>query len=107
MRILITGSKGCIGTQLVKILKDRGHSVFEIDLTHEPGEVGWEHEMGSYEFTYSRCDIADFRQLQRIFEKAGPFDFVYQGIVEITLHATDAIPTRRQSCATEFVKPIK
>jgi dTDP-glucose 4,6-dehydratase len=81
-KILITGSKGTVGTWLVKILTERGHNVFGIDLQHAMGEVGWEHEMSKDNFSYSRCDIADYRQLERIFQKAGPFDFVYNTAAE-------------------------
>lgn len=81
-RILITGSKGVIGTFLTDFLTKRGHSIFGIDLTHGFGEVGWEHAMAKNEFTYSRCDVSDFRQLERVFEEAGPFDFVYHTAAE-------------------------
>ncbi len=81
-KILVTGSKGVIGSYLTKMLADRGHQVFGIDLFHTAGEVGWEQEMAKTEFTYSRCDVADFRQLARVFEKAGPFDFVYHTAAE-------------------------
>lgn len=81
-RILITGSKGVVGSWLTKILQERGHLVFGIDLTHQLGSIGFEHEMSRGEFTYARCDVANFRQLERVFEKAGPFDFVYHCAAE-------------------------
>lgn len=81
-RILITGSKGVVGSFLTKMLTERGHSVFGIGRHHATGEIGWEHPMAKTEFTYSRCDVSDFRQLERIFEKAGPFDFVYHTAAE-------------------------
>lgn len=81
-KILITGNKGVLGSYITKMLPERGHEVFGIDLEHAPGEIGWEHEMSKGEFNYARCDIADFRQLERIFEKAGPFDFVYHTAAE-------------------------
>jgi dTDP-glucose 4,6-dehydratase len=59
------------------MLADRGNHVFGIDLHHGPGEVGWEHEMGMTEANYARCDVADFRQLDRVFLAYGPFDFVF------------------------------
>jgi len=64
------------------MLTERGHSVFGIGKHHAVGEVGWEHPMAKTEFTYARCDVADFRQLERVFEKAGPFDFVYHTAAE-------------------------
>lgn len=81
-KILVTGSKGVVGTELVRLLNDRGYDVFGLDLFHEVGESGWEHEMAKGEANYSRCDIADFRQLERIFEKYGPFEFVYNCAAE-------------------------
>ena len=81
-RILVTGSRGVVGSYLVPMLRAKGHSVFGIDLFHALGEVGWEHEMNKHTFDYARCDVADFRQLERIFHKAGPFDFVYHTAAE-------------------------
>lgn len=80
--ILVTGSKGVVGTWLSKILTEHGHDVIGVDLFHAFGETGWEHEMSQGTMTYSRCDVADFRQLERIFEKAGPFDVVYHAAAE-------------------------
>ncbi|MBT7228203.1 NAD(P)-dependent oxidoreductase, partial [Candidatus Parcubacteria bacterium] len=34
MKILITGSKGVVGSWLEKMLKAKGHEVFGIDLFH-------------------------------------------------------------------------
>jgi len=82
MKILITGSKGVVGSYLTKILGERGHKVFGVDLYHNLGESGWEHEMSKSESNYSRCDISNFRQLERVFEKYGPFDFVYNTAAE-------------------------
>ncbi|MEQ1500202.1 MAG: NAD(P)-dependent oxidoreductase [Parcubacteria group bacterium] len=81
-RILITGSRGVVGSYLTKMLEAKGHSVFGLDLQHAFGEVGFEHEMSKSDFNYARCDISEFRQLERIFEKAGPFDFVYNTAAE-------------------------
>src|SRR5258706_13490357 len=81
-KILVTGSKGVIGSYLTEVLLKKGHHVFGLDLYHDQGEVGWQHEMSKGAFTYARCDVADFRQLERIFEKAGPFDFVYHAAAE-------------------------
>lgn len=80
-KILITGSKGVVGTWLTKILTERGHEVFGIDLQHSTGEIGWEHQMANTKFTYSRCDVSDFRQLERIFHNKA-FDYVYHTAAE-------------------------
>jgi len=62
--ILVTGGLGVVGRHLVKILRDRGHSVWITDLPHH------------HDAQYVRCDIGSFRQVERVFEKA-EFDFVY------------------------------
>ncbi len=82
LRILITGSRGVIGTCLTRLFQAEGHSVFGVDLMHAAGEVGWEHDMSHGAFSYARCDVSDFRQLQRVFEKACPFDYVYHTAAE-------------------------
>lgn len=81
-KILITGSRGVVGSHLQKILLDKDYKVFGIDLHHGVGEIGWEHEMSKTECSYSRCDISDYRQLERIFRLHGPFDFVYNAAAE-------------------------
>lgn len=80
--ILITGSKGVVGSFLVNILTKKGHKVFGVDLVHSLGEVGWEHQMSKSVFNYARCDISNFRELERVFDVAGPFDFVYNTAAE-------------------------
>jgi len=81
-RILITGSKGVIGTYLTRILAERGHEIFGVDLHHGLGEVGWEQQMSETSASYARCDVADFRQLERVFSAFGPFAFVYHAAAE-------------------------
>lgn len=70
MKILITGSKGVVGSILRSLLIVRGHDVYGLDLFHDP------------EKNYERCDVSEFRQLERFFEKNGPFDFVYHTAAE-------------------------
>lgn len=82
MRILVTGSKGVVGQMLVRLLTKRGHSVFGVDLQHHAGETGYIQRMSNEEWTYSRCDIGEYRQIERIFAKAGPFDLVYNCAAE-------------------------
>ena len=81
-KILITGSKGVIGSYLVNMLSKKQHDIFGLDLDHQVGEKGWEHQMSKADYNYSRCDIADFRHLERIFRENGPFDFVYNTAAE-------------------------
>ncbi len=82
MRILVTGSKGIVGQKLVIELKNRGHYVFGVDIQHHPGEVGYIQRMSNEEWTYSRCDISEFRQIERVFKLAGPFNLVYNCAAE-------------------------
>lgn len=82
MRILITGSKGVVGQKLVEELKQRGHSVFGVDIQHHPGETGYIQRMSNEEWNYSRCDIGEYRQIERVIKKAGPFDLVYNCAAE-------------------------
>jgi len=82
MRILVTGSKGVVGQKLVEDLKARGNSVFGVDIQHHPGEVGYIQSMSNEEWTYSRCDIGEFRQIERVIQKAGPFDLIYNCAAE-------------------------
>lgn len=82
MRILITGVLGTVGSLLKDTLILRGHNVFGIDLYHSLGETGFSQTMSSEEDTYCRCDISEFRQLERVIEKYGPFDIVFNCAAE-------------------------
>ena len=64
MKILVTGGLGAVGTPLTKELRNRGHQVWVCDLPHAPGP------------NYIRCDIGEYRQVERAMQIAEP-DFVY------------------------------
>jgi len=64
-KILVTGGAGFIGTNLVNELRKRGHTVIASDLFNTDRE------------NYIRCDVRNYRQLERVFDQFGPFDFVY------------------------------
>jgi len=64
MRILVTGGLGAIGPSLVDELRRRGHGVWLCDLSHH------------HDPQYLRCDVAEFRQFERIFDRER-FDLVY------------------------------
>jgi dTDP-glucose 4,6-dehydratase len=93
MKILVTGSKGTLGTPLVKELIKRGHEVWEIDLQH--------HANMNKKFV--RADVGNYRQLERVFE-AENFDYVYHLAAEFgringeeyydTLWTTNVVGTR-------------
>ena len=63
-KILVTGGSGFIGTNLVIELRKRGHEVWVCDLRHseDPNSI--------------RCDVAQYHQLARIFDRHD-FDYVY------------------------------
>ena len=82
MRILVTGGKGTIGVPLVKALACKGHDVFSIDLMHSADEAGFSLRTDVKKPAYARCDVGEFRQLERVFEKFGPFDLVYHAAAE-------------------------
>ena len=91
MKILITGSKGTLGTPLVKELLKRGHEVWQCDLQHQRDD------------NYIRADVSNYRQLGRVFE-ANDYDYVYHLAAEFgringeeyydTLWETNVIGTR-------------
>lgn len=91
MRILVTGSQGTLGVPLVAALTRRGHEVWQCDLQHQRDD------------NYFRADVANFRQLSRVFE-ANRYDYVYHLAAEFgringeeyydTLWQTNVIGTR-------------
>lgn len=81
-RVLVTGSNGTVGKTLTRFLSEVGHDVFGVDLFHSRGEIGWSQTMEQSVPNYSRCDIGEYRQLVRIFDRFGPFDLVYNAAAE-------------------------
>lgn len=69
VKILITGALGTLGTPLWKELRKRGYQVFGCDLKHHPDNE------------YTRCDVSEYRQLERIF-RDHQFDYVYHMAAE-------------------------
>ena len=63
-KILVTGGAGFIGTNLVNELRERGHEVFALDLYNTERD------------NYIRCDVKNYRQLEKVFDKSN-FDYVY------------------------------
>lgn len=104
MRILVTGGVGTVGAGLIKDLRSRGHHVISCDLYHQPDEVGFSLHSDVETPLYARCDVGEFRQIERVFEKLGPFDYVYHCAAEFgrwngedfyeTLWRTNAIGTK-------------
>jgi len=63
-KVLVTGGKGFIGTNLVKELQSRKHKIITCDIIHGESK------------NHFRVDVLNYRQLERIFEKES-FDYVY------------------------------
>jgi dTDP-glucose 4,6-dehydratase len=63
-KILVTGGKGFIGTNLVNELRVRGHQVHTCDLTHDEDEY------------HVRADVSSYLQLSNVVRREN-FDFVY------------------------------
>jgi dTDP-glucose 4,6-dehydratase len=82
MRILVTGGLGTVGAGLVSELRERGHHVVSCDTAHQPDEVGFSVRTDVTVPLYARCDVGEFRQIERIFERLGPFDYVYHCAAE-------------------------
>jgi dTDP-glucose 4,6-dehydratase len=82
MKILVTGVLGTVGSILKDKLIEKGHVVFGIDLPHSIGHQGFVQSMSSAEQTYCRCDISEYRQIERVIENFGPFDLVYNCAAE-------------------------
>jgi dTDP-glucose 4,6-dehydratase len=82
MRILVTGGVGIVGAGLVRVLRERGHHVVSSDLSHQPDEVGFTLRTDVKVPQYARCDVGEFRQIERVMERMGPFDYVYHCAAE-------------------------
>lgn len=82
MRILVTGGLGTVGRCLTEQLRKRGHHVVCCDLYHQPDEIGFSVGTDIKEPLYARCDIGKFQQIERVFERMGPFDYVYNCAAE-------------------------
>lgn len=63
-RILVTGGRGFIGTNLTNELRGRGHDVWTLDIVHGEEEI------------HVRADVGSYWQLEKLFDKQN-FDYVY------------------------------
>jgi dTDP-glucose 4,6-dehydratase len=81
-RILVTGGLGIVGAQLINELRARGNQVISCDLQHQPDEVGFSLRTDVETPLYARCDIGEFRQIERVLDRLGPFDYVYNCAAE-------------------------
>ncbi len=81
-RILVTGGAGTIGKGLVHELQSRGHEVVSCDRAHGPNELPFSLRGDVEKPTYVRCNISEYRQIERVFSALGPFDYVYHCAAE-------------------------
>jgi dTDP-glucose 4,6-dehydratase len=114
MNVLVTGGLGTVGAGLVKELRERGHFVVSCDLHHQPDEIGFTLKTDVNPPLYARVDVGEFRQLERVFESMGPFDYVYHCAAEFgrwngedfyeTLWRTNAVGTKNMIRLQERLK---
>ncbi len=105
---------GTVGAGLIAELRKRGHHVVSCDLQHQPDEIGFSLRTDVEVPLYARCDVGDFRQLERVFDRCGPFDYVYHCAAEFgrwngedfyeTLWRTNAIGTKNMIRLQERLK---
>lgn len=81
-KILVTGGLGTIGSALVKELCSRGYDVYSVDLYHWENQIGFSLRTDDPDPKYARCDVGEYRQLERIFDTWGNFDYVYHAAAE-------------------------
>ena len=63
-------------------LRGRGHHTVSCDLQHQPDEIGFSVRTDVSVPLYARCDTGEFRQVDRLFDRCGPFDYVYHCAAE-------------------------
>ena len=85
MRILVTGGLGTVGAGLITELRQRGHHVVSCDLQHQPDEIGFSLRTDVEVPLYARCDVGEFRQIERVFEQRQVARFV----ADIVQHGLD------------------
>jgi dTDP-glucose 4,6-dehydratase len=81
-KVLITGGLGTVGRGLVNECRARGHHVISCDLFHSADEVGFTLHSDLAAPTYARADVGDFRQIERVFNTLGSFDYVFHCAAE-------------------------
>lgn len=81
MNVLVTGTKGMIGSQLVKGLIDAGHTVIGIDRTAD-GSDGDKYQ-------HYECDLADRDKLKKIVNSCNPDRIIHLAALAHTKDETD------------------
>lgn len=81
MKVLVTGAKGMIGSQLVRELIDAGHTVIGIDRTTD--------ESNSDSYQHYECDLADRDKLKEIVNSCNPDRIIHLAALAHTKDETD------------------
>ena len=81
MNVLVTGTKGMIGSQLVKGLIDAGHTVIGIDRTADG--------CGGDKYQHYECDLADRDKLKKIVNSCNPDRIIHLAALAHTKDETD------------------
>lgn len=81
-RALVTGGLGAVGRLLVDELRGRGCEVYACDLSHQPDELAISVRSDDKQPHYLRCDISEYRQLERVMEQVGLIDYVFHCAAE-------------------------
>ena len=81
-KILITGVQGTIGSGIKLKLEKEGYEVIGLGRRHTENQYGFSLHSDVSKPTYVRCDIGVYRQISRVFNELGPFDFVYNCAAE-------------------------
>lgn len=80
MRILVTGSRGVVGTALARRLAESGHEVYGVDLAHSEYSIPFHPHLYG-EGRYFRADVSNYREISRVMKVVNP-DFVYHAAAE-------------------------
>ena len=81
-KILITGAQGTIGSGIKTVLEQKGYDVIGLGRRHAENQYGFSLHSDVDNPNYVRCDISLYRQISRVFDELGPFDFVYNCAAE-------------------------
>ena len=81
-KVLITGVQGTIGSGIKSTFIKKGYTVIGLGRRHTENQYGFSLHSDVKDPNYVRCDIGEYRQLSRVFDDLGPFDYVYNCAAE-------------------------